>query len=107
MRLQRRLTALLCVAMATVVEIVFLGGCVDGKTPDCSDAATPCSPDLDGTVPEAASTEEAGNADGASDADAGSDSSTDADAQLDATTDDASDARDAAPDVTRDAAKDG
>lgn len=36
-------------ATALLLSQVLLGAdCVDGKTPDCSDAAAQCGPDLDG-----------------------------------------------------------
>lgn len=31
-------------------QLLLAGDCVDGVTPDCSDAAAQCGPDLDGTV---------------------------------------------------------
>jgi hypothetical protein len=41
------------VAIALFVPAVAIAACVDGKTPDCSGAASQCGPDLDGEVPEA------------------------------------------------------
>ena len=49
------------VAVAAFAQLVLAGDCVDGKTPDCSDAAAQCGPDVppdaqEGSVlPEAAS----------------------------------------------------
>ena len=43
----------------TAASLAAFGGCTDGTTADCSDAAAGCSPDVDGTV-EAASGGEGG-----------------------------------------------
>lgn len=32
-----------------LMQLVIFAGCVDGTTPDCSDAATHCGPDVDAT----------------------------------------------------------
>jgi hypothetical protein len=54
----KRIGAALTIALSPVV---FAAACVDGTTPDCSDAATQCGPNLDGSperieaaLPEAA-----------------------------------------------------
>lgn len=44
-RVRRALGMLGALALASAG---FAAGCVDGVTPDCSDAATPCGPSLDG-----------------------------------------------------------
>ncbi len=36
-------------ALAALVGTILMG-CTDGVTPDCSDAATQCGPDVDGSV---------------------------------------------------------
>lgn len=76
----KRLGAALMIALT---PIGFAAGCVDGYTPDCSDAATQCGPSLDGSperieaaLPEAApivdsAGEAASDADDAADLDAG------------------------------------
>jgi hypothetical protein len=33
-----------------LAQLCLAGDCVDGVTPDCSDAATQCGPDLDGST---------------------------------------------------------
>ncbi len=54
MRWQRAARVLGLVASApfaaVVIHLATVAGCVDGTTPDCSDAATQCGPDLDGTT---------------------------------------------------------
>jgi hypothetical protein len=77
MRWQR--AAVVCGAFAAL-GCAALMGCVDGLTPDCSDAATQCGPNVDGSpdTSEAAVLPEAAPADGAGDA------QSDADANLDA-----------------------
>jgi hypothetical protein len=45
--------SLVLVVFVTAFEVGVMAGCTDGTTPNCSDAAAGCSPDLDGTVPEA------------------------------------------------------
>jgi hypothetical protein len=66
----KRLGATLAMALT---PLGFAFGCVDGVTPDCSDAATQCGPSLDATaerteaaLPEAAALDSA--ADDAADA---------------------------------------
>ena len=51
--------ALFLVAATALAIGVVITGCDDGATPDCSDAAAGCSPDLDGSIAEAAPTEDA------------------------------------------------
>jgi len=76
MRWQR--AAVVCGALAVLVGTILMG-CVDGVTPDCSDAATQCGPNVDGStdtssealLPEAAKPDSAADAGDASDADAG------------------------------------
>lgn len=71
------------VAALALAQLVLAADCVDGKTPDCSDAAAGCGPDLapdaqEGSVlPEAAPNDATpdqaatdGNADAGNDADA-------------------------------------
>ena len=88
MRWQRAARVLGLVAGAPSAALVlhlastFLSGCVDGTTPDCSDAATQCGPDLDGTtdaVFEAALPETAPPSDGAIDSSTTPDAEPDAD----------------------------
>ncbi len=50
MNSSRRLVTLAAVACACGLG-VLVAACVDGQTPDCSDAATGCGPDGDGSVP--------------------------------------------------------
>lgn len=38
------------VCILVLAQLCLAGDCVDGVTPDCSDAATPCGPDLDGAT---------------------------------------------------------
>ena len=74
---------LLVVQLATLVTIE---GCVDGTTPDCSDAATHCGPDVDAALdvlspalPEAAPPTDAPNdASSTADANGGGDADLDA-----------------------------
>jgi hypothetical protein len=47
MRAARWAISLLAFALLPAAYAV---GCVDGQTPDCSDAATGCGPDLDGSL---------------------------------------------------------
>ena len=42
------------VVAALLAQLCLAGDCVDGVTPDCSDAAAQCGPDLDGAVIDAA-----------------------------------------------------
>lgn len=41
------------VGMLLLAQLCLAVDCVDGVTPDCSDAATQCGPDLDGATPDA------------------------------------------------------
>ena len=50
MRWQR--VAVVCGALAALVGTILMG-CTDGVTPDCSDPATQCGPDIDGSASEA------------------------------------------------------
>jgi hypothetical protein len=38
------------VGAMVLAQLCLAGDCVDGVTPDCSDAATQCGPDLDGST---------------------------------------------------------
>jgi hypothetical protein len=44
---RRRLVAF---GIALLVQGAYVVGCTDGTTPDCSDAATHCGPDVDATT---------------------------------------------------------
>jgi hypothetical protein len=86
MRWQRAARVLGLVASApfaaVVVHLATIAGCVDGTTPDCSDAATQCGPDLDGTtndVLEAALPETSPPSDAAIDTSTSPDAEPDAD----------------------------
>jgi len=86
MRWQRAARVLGLVASApfaaVVVHLATVAGCVDGTTPDCSDAASQCGPDLDGTtrdVLEAALPETAPPSDAAIDTSTSPDAEPDAD----------------------------
>jgi hypothetical protein len=46
----RRVVLLAAVASTCALAAVLVA-CVDGQTPDCSDAAAGCGPDNDGSVP--------------------------------------------------------
>jgi hypothetical protein len=74
---------------------VGVGACVDGQTPDCSDAAAGCGPDNDGSVPVDTGADGEAGADAAT-GDTGADAPADSpkDAPVDAPVD-ASDAADA------------
>ena len=63
--------AVAAVAAIAVVQVGYVAGCVDGVTPDCSDAATGCGPSLDGTFDsaEAQPLPESGRPDAAEDGD--------------------------------------
>jgi hypothetical protein len=85
----RRSAGATVVCVLLLAQLCLAGDCVDGVTPDCSDAATPCGPNLDGATFDAASSNEAST-------DAGRDSSInpvpDASGEADASADgDASD----------------
>lgn len=86
MRWQRatRARVVVCGALAVLGGTLLIGGCTDGVTPDCSDAATQCGPDVDGSADsnEAALFPETSRSDSA--ADGASDAQSDADADLDA-----------------------
>ena len=43
------------VVMIGISQLLLAGDCVDGVTPDCSDAAAHCGPDVDGSVLESGS----------------------------------------------------
>ncbi len=67
----RRILILAAVAVTCALGVT-VGACVDGQTPDCSDAAAGCGPDNDGAVPIDTGVDgEAGVVDGGSDGDAG------------------------------------
>jgi hypothetical protein len=86
MRWQRAARVLgLATSGVVLLHLASFIGCVDGTTPDCSDAATHCGPDIDGTandVIEAALPETSPPSDAAIDtsttADAGPDADLDA-----------------------------
>ncbi len=65
-----------------LLQLAYVAGCVDGTTPDCSDAATKCGPDIDASGEHS----EAALPEGAPPIDATNDTATDAppDADLDA-----------------------
>jgi len=42
--------------MIGLSQLLLAGDCVDGVTPDCSDAAAHCGPDLDGSADQAETT---------------------------------------------------
>lgn len=44
----RRSATFVCVL--SLAQLCLAGDCVDGVTPDCSDAATQCGPNLDGAT---------------------------------------------------------
>jgi hypothetical protein len=69
-----------------LVQLVTFQGCVDGTTPDCSDAATHCGPDVDATsdVLEAALPEAAPPTDAPNDTSSTADANGGGDADLDA-----------------------
>jgi hypothetical protein len=71
------------VAIALVPLNLWIG-CVDGVTPDCSDAAAACGPELDGA---AAPPLEAGSSDVQTERDSGSDGAPDGAPRLDASED--------------------
>jgi hypothetical protein len=48
-------------SMLLLGQLCLAGDCVDGVTPDCSDAATQCGPNLDGTTVDGASPTDASN----------------------------------------------
>jgi hypothetical protein len=77
MRWQR--AGVVCGAFAVVFGAILMA-CTDGVTPDCSDAATQCGPDIDG----AASTDTSVVLPDASKPDTAADAQSDADADLDA-----------------------
>ena len=70
---------------------LVVGACVDGTTPDCSDAAAQCGPNLDGAILEGGPSE--GGADAAVEAAAEAAADAAADAPADASTADARDAK--------------
>jgi hypothetical protein len=86
MRWHRAARVLGLVALGIVLlQAAYFVGCVDGTTPDCSDAATQCGPDIDATddhVIEAALPETAPPGDASDDTTTNADA--DADAQPDA-----------------------
>ena len=86
MRWQR--TAVVFGALAVLIGTLFMG-CTDGVTPDCSDAAAQCGPNIDGaTTPlETSIISEASLPEGGGDssvADGAGDAPNDSDAALDA-----------------------
>ena len=78
MRAMRHVLALVAIAAAPVAIAV---GCVDGMTPDCSDPATPCGPDLSNS--RDGSLDADGDAPSEAAADTASDVQTDANADAD------------------------
>lgn len=81
MRAARRGAGTTFVVVLCLAQLCLGGDCVDGVTPDCSDAAARCGPDVDGATidgPSEASTDAAIDratppADSGSDADSASD----------------------------------
>lgn len=70
-----------------LVQVAIFTGCVDGTTPDCSDAATHCGPDVDATtdvVTEAALPEASPPSDAPNDTSSAADADGGGDADLDA-----------------------
>ncbi len=89
MRLQRAARGwVVCGAVAALVGTIVIA-CTDGVTPDCSDAATQCGPNIDGSttpletsvVSEASLPEGGGDSGGG---DGAGDAPNDSDAALDA-----------------------
>jgi hypothetical protein len=88
MRWQRAARVLGLAALGIVlVQAAYFVGCVDGTTPDCSDAATQCGPDIDATgdrvvveaaLPEASPPTDASNDTTSADTDAEPDADLDA-----------------------------
>lgn len=77
MRWQR---AALVFGANALLQGAYVAGCVDGVTPDCSDAATQCGPNVDGAadrndaaLPEAQPPADGARVDATSDAEAGLD----------------------------------
>ena len=54
MHTRARHRSLVALAAAVLGALASISGCVSGTTPDCSDAAAGCSPDLDATVSDGA-----------------------------------------------------
>ena len=48
--MRSRFRACLAIAAALLVPTALVGACTDGVTPDCSDAATQCGPNIDGSA---------------------------------------------------------
>jgi len=69
-----------------LVQVATFTGCVDGTTPDCSDAATQCGPDVDATSErlEAALPEASPPSDAPNDTSSTADADAETDADLDA-----------------------
>lgn len=87
MRWQRAARVLGLAAFGIVlVQGAYFVGCVDGTTPDCSDAATQCGPDVDATSErlEAALPEAAPPIDASNDTTTSEDADAQPDADLDA-----------------------
>ena len=78
---------IVCGALAVLIGTILMA-CTDGVTPDCSDAATQCGPNIDGsfTPLETSVASEASLPEGGGDAtpDGASDAPNDSDAALDA-----------------------
>ena len=84
--MRRALAPLVVIAFA---QLLLAGDCVDGVTPDCSDPAARCGPNVDGSILDTgASPDGAGN-------DAASDAPPDAAADANDSGGDAADASDA------------
>ena len=81
---QRRQAVGSVVVMIALSQLLLAGDCVDGVTPDCSDAAARCGPDVDGSVVEASTTVDAPADVFDAGSDTGADTGPDADAEADA-----------------------
>jgi hypothetical protein len=55
-RSSRRAHALLVLGAVVSSQALLAADCVDGKTPDCSDAAAQCGPNIDAASPDVADT---------------------------------------------------
>ena len=88
MRVKRcRARASLSLAAIVLMQLAYLAGCVDGMTPDCSNAAAQCGPFLDGAAfdaTEAQVLKESGGPDTGADADSAVPDANDLDADADA-----------------------
>ena len=85
----RRSAGATFVVAVLLAQLCLAGDCVDGVTPDCSDAAAQCGPGVDGATPsDATSPTDAASDTTASDTGTTNDSGTNADADSGADADD-------------------